>query len=326
MNQELISNKINHLIQRKIISGASWSFISEGKSENYYAGVMGAYSPFSEMKIKERLFYDLASLTKVIGTTTRILQLIDDGTLNFTTNVNKIIPDFSHLEITIGDLLLHRGGFPADFLTKEKELLTPDFLYTYFRNYPVREAASTVYSDIGFLLLGLIIQAVDNCSLEQSFQKNIFRPLGMRDTSYFLLNPERALPTEQTLERGTIQGTVHDSKAYKMNTEIGSAGLFSTLEDINLFVSAYLANDDRLFHQALFAKVKSTEVAGRTYGWEQKRGCNGPYLFHTGFTGTSIGMNLEEKIGFVLLTNRIHPSRDEKGFIKARAALYTNYF
>lgn len=325
MDQAMISQNISRMIETKMIPGASWSFHSETNCTRHYAGKMGVYPSFSERQINEGLFYDLASLTKVIGTTTRILQLIDERKLEFKTSVAEVLPAFSGIKVTIQDLLLHKSGLPADF--PKKESITSSALYHYFtRCHLADESYPTVYSDLGFLLLGEIIKTIDRCSLEKSFRLNIFEPLGMLDTGYHIAEPWQAIPTEETAARGTIQGVVHDSKAFKLKEAVGSAGLFSTLTDIDRFVTAYLVNDSRLFSQLLFDKVRSTDVRGRTYGWEQKQGKNGTYLFHTGFTGTSIGLDLEERTGFVLLTNRIHPSRKDNGFIEARAALYTNYF
>ncbi|MBP1045110.1 beta-lactamase family protein [Enterococcus sp. BWM-S5] len=326
MNKYVISEEIKAMIDQKIISGASWSFVSEEKVENHYAGVMGVQTPFSERKIEEGLLYDLASLTKVIGTTTRILQLIDEGSLRFTTAVNEIIPSFTHIQVTISDLLLHKGGLPAEF--PEKEAISRDILKKYFAQSCLPKSEyDTVYSDVGFLLLGEVIKEMDSCSLERSFQKHIFEPLMMKHTGFQPIDKNNAVPTEQTAERGIIQGEVHDSKAFKMDGEVGSAGLFSTLEDVAGFVKAYVTEDRRLFSKSIFDKLRDTAVNERTLGWEQKENSRGrSYLFHTGFTGTSIGLEFEGKNGFILLTNRVHPNRKDRGFIEARAALYTAYF
>lgn len=324
---DMISEKISNMVFEKIIPGASWSFITPEGCVNHYAGRIGVCAPFSEKAVREGMAYDLASLTKIIGTTTRILQLIDEGQLTLMSPVNEVIPEFATIKVSIQDLLLHKGGFPADFSKKEKEDLTKTVLHAYFKSCHLADSSyKTIYSDIGFLLLGEIIKAIDGVSLEQSFQTTIFQPLEMGETSYHLSDPTKAIPTEWTAERGFVQGEAHDSKAYKLETEVGSAGLFSTLPDINKFVSAYLEKDTRLFTSELFDKVRNTNVQGRSYGWEQKQGKEAMYLFHTGFTGTSIGLDMERKKGFVLLTNRIHPTREDRGFIKARAALYSTYF
>lgn len=327
MYTEVISKKINRLVSEKVIPGASWSFVTTEGCANHYAGRMGVYTPFSDKLVREGALYDIASLTKIIGTTTRTLQLIDDDRLDFTSPVNEVIPEFATIKITIGDLLLHKGGFQADFSKQEKEIFTQAFLHTYFSSCHLDVSShKTVYSDIGFLLLGEIIKAIDGGSLEQSFQTNIFQPLGMVETSYYPSDSSKAIPTEQTVERGLIHGEVHDSKAYKLEIEASSAGLFSTLADINKFVTAYLEEDTRLFTNELFDKVKNTRIQERSFGWEQKQGKETCYLFHTGFTGTSIGLDMERKKGFVLLTNRIHPTRVDHGFIEERAALYSTYF
>ena len=180
------------------------------------------------------------------------------------------------------------------------------------------------YSDPGFMFLGLMAEELDEASLDESFREHIFAPLGLADTSY---HPRgeigRFIPQEHSGERGWICGKVHDSKAYLMG-ESGSAGLFSTLGDMLHFVSAWLNRDERLLSRELFEKVEHTCQFGRTYGWSAEYGPG--TLYHTGFTGTSILMDVREGEGFVLLTNRIHRMRSTSptgrtacGWIRSKA-------
>ena len=310
------------MVAEKLIPGASWSFVTEDGAREYYDGRLGVGETFSK-PVAAGLFYDIASLTKLF-VTTRILQLIDAKHLNFNSKVNKIIPEFSNLEMSAADLMLHRGGFPADF--SDKTLVNDSFVQNYFINHPfLKSSETTVYSDIGFILLGKIINALDGDSLENSFKTHIFNPLEMFDTTYHLKNPEQAVPTEITKERGAIRGTAHDSKAFRIKENIGSAGLFSTLIDMNKFVTAIITK--KLFSQDIYEALSRDKKNGRTYGWETPRNREGEeFLFHTGFTGTSIGVNLNKKRGFILLTNRVHPTREDTGFIERRRNLYLNYF
>ncbi len=323
-NNVQICHEIQNLIQKKIIWGASCGFIriDEGaaKEERNYMGVQGCEAPWSERPVAEGMLYDLASVSKVVGTTTRILQLIDEKKLDFDTPVSEKVPEFRHTEVTVRHLLLHTSGLQGDFerkgeLKDKEELL--DWLWKLpLRTEPGREVC---YSDPGYILLGLLIQAVDGCSLDESMRKHIFEPLGMKDTGYHPEAPlERFLPEEYREGRGMVCGVAHDSKAYLLG-ESGSAGIFSTLSDLMIFVEAYLQRDSRLFSAEMFQTILDTTFKDRGLGWNKEYGNH--ILYHTGFTGTSILMDLDAREGMILLTNRIHPSRDNKVFLEERIAL-----
>lgn len=312
-----IHQVIKQMIEENTIWGASYGFVGR-ESGAFCQGVQGAVEPWSKRQLLPGMLYDLASLTKVVGTTTRILQLIDMGELDFFSSVQSIIAEFRYPEVRVENLLLHNSGLPAEIGKKgpgRDELLKGLFSL----RLQEKPGASMCYSDPGFILLGMIVQAMDGCSLEESFQEHIFRPLGMKDTSY---HPQgelsRFLPEEYRQDRGWVCGEVHDSKAYLLG-ESGSAGLFSTLEDMMTFAEVYVNRDERLFSRAVFEAVERTEAGKRGYGWSMEYGPG--ILYHTGFTGTSMLLDMKRKEGFVLLTNRIHPSRDNTRFLEQRKVL-----
>ena len=179
-----------------------------------------------------------------MGTTTRILQLIDEKKLNFDTSVSEQVSEFRHPEVTVGYLLLHTSGLQGDF--------------------------------------------------------------------------ERKGELKDKEDRGMVCGVAHDSKAYLLG-ESGSAGIFSTLSDLISFVEAYLQRDGRLFSEGMFQTILDTTFKDRGLGWNKEYGNH--ILYHTGFTGTSILMDMDTREGMILLTNRIHPSRDNKVFLEERIAL-----
>lgn len=313
---ERIGNKFQELVSDGILSGVSWSLIAGDQRQYFYHGRQGAVSPFSQRELCPGMYYDLASLSKVIGTTTRIIQLLEQGRIQLDTEVSKLLEAFVWPGIRIGHLLLHNSGLPAEIRDKERwsrehlaELL--------FATGPERTPGEQfVYSDVGYILLGKIIEAVDKETLEESFREHIFEPLGMRHTSYSRQGEQSEyVPTECTPERGCICGEVHDKKAYLLGM-CGSAGLFSTLEDVSAFTAAYLVHHQELFGETWFQRIENTDVLGRTYGWSREYGPQ--TLYHTGFTGTSILMNQEQQSGLIVLTNRIHPTRENPAYLEAR--------
>lgn len=194
-----------------------------------------------------------------------------------------------------------------------------------------------LYSDIGYILLGLIIEKVAG-PIDIYFSENISKPLNMKDTWY---NPKdnlknRCAATEYKNSRGYIRGTVHDGKAHILEGVSGHAGLFSTVKDLGKFCRMMLnkgiLNDKRILSENSIKMIMEYNTEGlnekRGLGWQVKNNLSSinsmgdlssrRSIFHTGFTGTSVLIDFENQFAFILLTNRIHPSRDNKGLIKLR--------
>lgn len=317
--------KLAGLMERSEICGVSAAKIDK-ENDDFYLGVMGVIPPFDSINVADGMLYDLASLTKVVGTTTRILQLIDSGDLELQRSVSEVLPEFPTLTMTIEELLLHRSGLPAD--VKNKQFFTEEKFVAFLKNFKSANHKETNYSDLGFLLLGLIIERVDELDLNASFQKNIFEPLEMTKTSYYPNFHTLIVPTEVTEKRGVIVGAVHDSKANQWPRPAGSAGLFASLKDLRTFTTAIMLNKKAdggaLFSATLFALLKDYTVSKRTLGWEKPFGEG--ILYHTGFTGTSIGVDLVNQRALVLLTNRVHPTRDNQEFLTNRVTVYRDFF
>lgn len=314
--RQLVHRRIGELVQTGVICGASYGFVDRDGRESFYLGAQGAVEPWSKRKLEAGMYYDLASLTKVTGTATRILQLVESGRIRFDTPVQEVLGRFRYPGITVGNLLLHNSGLP-DEIPDKKTLTSENILDRLYETaLEAGPGERYCYSDPGFILLGLMVTALDGCSLEESFQSHIFKPLGMNHTSYHPKGELSAfVPEEYSEKRGWICGEVHDSKAYLLG-ESGSAGLFSTLEDMMAFASAYIRRDDRLFGREMFEILERTDNFGRSYGWGVEFG---PHVFyHTGFTGTSMVIHMDREEAFVLLTNRIHPTRENERFLEER--------
>lgn len=315
---EEINELLGEMIDRRMICGASWAYITEEGTALHYKGKRGAVHPYDQEALFPGMYYDLASLSKVVGTTSRILQLMEEGRLQLDTPVCRILEKFRYPEVTVGDLLLHNSGLMAEVI--EKEQLTRENIVQHVYETPQLFSCQKefLYSDTGFILLGFIIQKLDQSTLEDSMRTHVFEPVSMAHTSYGT-DPKRIyVPTECTAKRGCICGEVHDSKAYLLG-ESGSAGLFSTLDDLAVFAGHYLRHSPCLFQRETYELLEQTCICGRTYGWSREYG--GKTLYHTGFTGTSMLLDMEGKAGFILLTNRIHPTRSQVEFLEWRKRL-----
>ncbi|MFV0479153.1 MAG: serine hydrolase domain-containing protein [Anaerorhabdus sp.] len=311
MKYQIIKEKLEGYIDEGIIHGVAFSFVNKQIIEKYCLGVNGDEK--KPIKITDILYFDIASLTKVIGTTTRIMQLLDEKVITLERKISEFVPGLKFQDITIKDLLLHSSGLSADL--QDKENLTKENVIERINRTVLQD--ELIYSDLGFILLGFIIEKIDGVSLEDSFQKHIFKKINMKSTSYKLQgNVENYIPTEIQESRGCIQGIVHDSKAYQIGM-IGSAGLFSTLHDVSLFAQSVLKDELILTEESKQLLLK-TMYNQRTIGWDKKFGNN--VLYHTGFTGTSICLDFKKEEGFILLTNRTFPKRKDD-FLEIRNEL-----
>lgn len=320
-----VSEEIKKIIDQKIIPGASWAIIDCSNILCQSNGTFGFSGIFAEKKVTGEELYDLASLTKVIGTTTRVLQLIDEKKWSFSTKVCEILPQYPCLTMDVKDLLLHQSGLPAD--VKDKITFSKEKLNKIFSEITVSHLSrQTLYSDLGYLLLGMMIEATDRSSLDKSFNQFIFQPLGMERTHFFVDDPLQAIPTGEKNNRGLIQGVVNDTKAFRLSKPVGSAGLFSSLRDVALFTQLMLKKDNRLFSKMRFKELMECNESSRTFGWEVKQGQGYSYLFHTGYTGTSIGFDWKTQRGLVLLTNRLFQTKNPEQFIEIRYRLYDRFF
>ncbi|MEI0558195.1 serine hydrolase domain-containing protein [Brachyspira intermedia] len=309
---DTISSMLNEAVEKNIIYNASYSFIKNDDIKNNYIGIYGTNN---SNKIDHNCIYDLASLTKVIGTASMILKLLDLGKINLDDKAVKFCSNFKDNNTTIEELLLHNSGLKADLDDKTNIDRNKIFENTIINKENYHK---TIYSDIGFIILGFIIENITNLNLDKAFKDYIFNSANMNNTSYYPSNAYYCIPTEITDKRGIICSEAHDSKAHALG-EIGSAGLFSTLEDLNIFARSILNDDEKVLSHKSIQKLIDINIGERTLGWDKRYG---KYtLYHTGFTGTSILINLNSKEAMIILTNRIHPSRNNNAYLELREEL-----
>lgn len=299
-------------------------------------------------KVNHDDVYDLASLTKAMATTTSIMKLLDEEKIQLSDPVGKYIPEFNfgdRNKVTIEQLLLHTSGLPA-FRVYVDKLKTRTEIIDAVRNEPLiaTPGEEYVYSDLGFILLGEIVEEVSGVRLDQYIRSQFFYPMGMYSTHFIPRRignwvSRRIPPTEidVTFNRGTVQGDVHDERAYFMNGVAGHAGLFAPARDIAAYAYMLLnggtyAGRHYLSPEVieLFTGHRST-INQRGYGFDRKgegfstagQLTSNQTFGHLGFTGTSMWIDKENDIAIILLTNRTYPSREygrEISQIRARIA------
>ena len=297
--------------------------------------------------------FDLASLTKVVATTTSVMKLVEDGRIRLNERVSDYVPGFEQHNknnITIRQLMTHTSGLRPDVDLADAWTGSDTAIQLAMSEIPTAPPGERfVYSDINYFLLGDIVRRVSGLPLNEFARRNIFEPLGMKDTMFLppaSLEP-RVAPTEKCTPYGwpcegpdlkMLRGVVHDPTARRMGGVAGHAGLFSTAADLATFCQMLLNGGShkgvRILSPLTVAKM-TTPASGpgdpnvRGLGWDidssfsSNRGELLPIgsFGHTGFTGTSLWIDPVTKTFVVFLSNRVHP--DGKGDVtplRARVA------
>ena len=281
-----------------------------------------AREPQTEAMTVDTIF-DLASLTKVVATTTAVLQLVEQGVLQLDTPAARYWPDFSangKQDITVRELLAHRSGLRAGLDLSGEWTGRPEALRRVLKETPVVPSGTRfLYSDINFLVLGELVRRVSGLSLEAYARRRIFEPLGMRDTGFRPSRPtrRRVAPTE-ILAGQPLRAAVHDPTARRMGGVAGHAGLFGTADDLALFAQALLQRRHILSAASIDAMQQPESIDAtdwRGLGWQLQaplaanRDDLAPLgaLGHTGYTGTGLWIDFVQGRFVVLLSNRVHP-------------------
>jgi beta-N-acetylhexosaminidase len=284
--------------------------------------------------------YDLASLTKVVTATTLAMQLYELGQLKLEHPVSRYFPGFTgdgREKITIRHLLTHTSGLPAH-LPLYKELKGKPAFLEEILQVPLESAPGTkaVYSDLGLILLGDIIEKLSARPLDELAAARIFQPLGMTQTFF---NPKPkwkkiVAPTENDPWRGRLlRGEVHDENAFAMGGVSAHAGLFGNTSDLAVFCQMLLNggiyNHRRIVRRGTLEKFavrqNFPEGSSRALGWDTPSNGSSagsllsPEAFgHTGFTGTSAWIDPTRQLFVILLTNRVHPTRENNAIREVR--------
>ena len=323
--------KIDHVVMRGISAGGypgaavvvgrrGAAVVEKGFGKLSWESGSPAVSP-------DRTIYDLASLTKVVATTSALMILYDEGKVHLDDPVSKFVPEFSggqKDQVTVRMLLEHRSGLPAG-----RDLWriahTPAEARQAVIETPLVCAPNQCYeySDLGADMLGFVVEAAAGEPLDQFARERVFEPLGMHDTFFRPADSlrSRVAPTEVAPPRGyPLQGEVHDENAYALGGVAGHAGLFSTAADLSVFAQMMLNggeyNGRRLIADSTVALFTTRAAGTRALGWDTcgGEGSCGQYLGedaygHTGFTGTSLWIDPDRDMFVLLLTNRVHEAR-----------------
>jgi CubicO group peptidase (beta-lactamase class C family) len=318
--------------------------------------------------VTRRTVYDIASLTKVVGLTTAIMMLVDEGRVTLDSPLADYVPALGTAgpALTVRRALTHSAGFPA-WRAYWQTARSRAQVFAMAAAEPLEYPTGTrmIYSDVGIINLTRMVEAVTGERLDRYLARRLFRPLEMTDTRY---NPPRSwrsriAPTEvdNNWRRRLVHGEVHDENTAAMGGISGHAGIFSTADDLARFARMMLRGSGGALARgsggsgergiggsgergsggtgvgqmlvrsetiAEFTRVQEAAQSHRALGWETPNGQNSAggrlsarAFGHTGFTGTSIWIDPELDLFVILLTNRVHPTRENSRVFAVRRAV-----
>lgn len=338
--------EVDHWVAQKAFPGAVLAIGQHGR--------LIALKAFGRMSIAAdappmatNTIFDLASLTKVIGTTTAAAILYDRHKLDLDAPVVHYLPEFGraagHDAITVRHLLTHSSGLTPP-VTLWQHAIDRDGIMRQIYTMQVTEAPGTAYHyrDENMILIGEIVHRISGLPLDRFLHSNMFGPLGMTGTG-FRPSPallDRIAPTEQDdiLRHMLVHGVVHDENAFLLGGVSGHAGLFSTAGDLAKLAQLYL--NGGIYHRARLMRPSTVALfmrpqaippgSPRALGWDMAAPGSfaGPLasphaIIHTGFTGTSIYIDPDRDAFIILLTNRVNPTRANTLITQARPAIHT---
>lgn len=301
----------------------------------------GMANPETQLPIKKQTFFDLASLTKPLATTLAVMKLIQQDKLTLDRTIGSILPGFKNNEkeqITIRHLLSHASGLPdhKPYYMELQEVAFEKRRET-LRELLIREpliapiGQTPLYSDIGFMILSWVVEAISGKRLDRFVADEIYTPIGIEtDNALFFIDlgmpphkGEFAVTEKCPWRKMLLSGVVHDDNAYAAGGIEGHAGLFGTAEAVHTLVgellSAYYGRSEtQVFQKDLlrtfFQKQGQSDMAlGFDTPSASHSSCGGYFskksVGHLGFTGTSFWVDLERSIWIILLSNRVYPNR-----------------
>lgn len=339
LNVTVLNSLMNEAVEDSAWPGAVLMAVKDGQI--FYHEAKGYHTYDKKRAMRTTDIFDLASITKVISTTSLLMKLVEKGQLDLDEKVVKYLPEFKgkqpeyfkqKSEITLRHLLTHTAGLPPFkqfYLMDGNEESKIDSIFNTEPEFSIKE--KTLYSDIGLIVLGKVIEKISGVTLDVFADSLIFKPLGM-NTTFF--NPphekiHRIVPTEVVdgYRKGLIHGYVHDENAHSLGGVAGHAGLFSNTDDLAVFSQTMLNGGiygwKRIFKEEtvqMFTKRANViQGSSRCLGWDSPEGeaSGGVYLSdhsfgHTGFTGTSLWIDPDNDLIVILLSNAVHPNRSMK--------------
>jgi CubicO group peptidase (beta-lactamase class C family) len=346
---ESVDRLMRQAIDEKVFPGGVLLVSQEG--ETVFFNAYGVAHLISRTPVTLETIFDLASLTKPLATTLAVMRLVQHNQINLEQHLGQLLPEFEPTDksrIMLKHLLYHNSGLP-DYRPYYKALngIAKDSRRNALRKHLVQEprinsiGKTVLYSDLGFMILAWIVEHVAQRRLDQFVVDEIYQPLKINHLFFISTNTENSRGTIAATEncpwrRKILEGQVHDENAYAVGGIEGHAGLFGSADDINRLLIELLFTYHGRTNAGLFQQDLLHQFFNRLRGTDKALGFDAPSLTgsscgrgfsqnsvgHLGFTGTSFWMDLERSVIVILLTNRVHPTRDNERIKEFRPQLH----
>lgn len=307
-------------LKNEVFPGVVYQFVADKTIETHVAGE-AQIIPDNKKMTRETLF-DVASLTKVVCTTSLILRLYQAGKIDLEAPVHDYLLAFSDTKVTIRQLLTHT----ADLNTwiESRDQLSADELKKAYLNLTSGPliGQDVHYTDAGMILLGFLLEEIFGQPLTTLFTEKILQPLGMTHSFFPPLSKNRKVAAT---EMGLLPGQTHDPKARILGIHAGNAGLFTIVDDLEKMVRVYFGETDFLDKKLILSLLEDqtpNHAGGRSLGWNL---IAPGLLYHTGYTGTFMLIDPIHKQAFTFLSNRIHPADQKVEYVRYRDELVSQY-
>ena len=326
---EAFRGAVREAVAARVVSGAAWWLERSGEAVHEAEGWAVRVPEVDKTAASEATIFDAASLTKVMVTTPCVMRLVEEGKVDLEAPVSRYLAEFAGREretIRVRHLLAHTSGLKPGLSRQEPWSGKAAGLALAMAAEPTHPPEALFrYSDINFILLGALVEAVSGLPLDRCAKEMVFDPLGLKDSGFALEAGRlgRVAATERDEAGQMLRGVVHDPTARRMGGVAGHAGLFTTAAEVARYARCLLKGGELEGARILRAETvrRMTEVATpkgmsekRALGWDidttysRPRGGFpvGESYGHTGFTGCCVWLDPAEQAFFVLLSNRLH--------------------
>ncbi|USS87720.1 beta-lactamase family protein [Fructilactobacillus hinvesii] len=320
--------QIQHMIADQVVPGVSYAFVTGVNVQNFIQGNQQLQP--TQVPLRENQLYDVASLTKVMGTLPVMMQLIEQEKVGIDDSITNYLPEWKHPQVTIRHLLTHTSNIEGYIPNRNQ--LTMNQLRTALLDLDVGSdlGHKMHYQDVNYIFLGWIAGVVCGLPIQPLIKHMVLEPLGLIDST-FHPDSNRTVPTTYDEQTGTNRvGQVHDPKAQILGSDCGSAGLFSSLRDVTRFAQwmLQLTPPGKVYTPAMFAAMYTDQTpmqdGSRSFGWRLETYQGHRYIWQGGYTGTLIMLVPDRRSALVFLSNRVHPQVNET-FMEERNRMMASY-
>ncbi|MBO1304933.1 beta-lactamase family protein [Enterococcus sp. 669A] len=324
---------IEEKLQQGVFPGVVYSFIEGDQQQTTTLGLAQVEPVIRPME--ENALFDVASLTKVICTTTMLLKLWEEKKIEWDQPLQELLPDFQDERITLRHLLTHTSDIQT-YIPQRDQLNAQELRAAYLTLQSGENLGKQVkYTDAGTILLGFMLEELYQEDVVTIFRQHILEPLEMSDSCFLPeVIDERFVPTEKMSNGEVLRGITHDPKARVLAEHAGNAGLFTNMKDLKKFTEMYLnfgsVNGKIYLQESTIAFLLSDQTptgnGGRSLGWDLRYEVQQqPLLFHTGYTGAFMLLDPVKHSAFLFLSNRVHPQDHRAEYVRQRDEILAAY-